>query len=290
MNGQPTATPTVLNDAVRFTQDLISPSGEPGRSRAQLLVLLETNPTTDLVERLTPALRDANTYTAVLATYDDALSAETDPQRKTFIRYNMLKTIGARAGYLPTTARRSLLTRATELAETLAKENRSDPAVWEATGDLYALKEDVTNAVAAYRRMGAAPGQSAMASYKTAQAYQRVRNWGSARAAYEAGIRADTATGAAVSGREARHLLYQGLASAYLAEGRNSDAADALLLSAKVKVDPDAPYPLRLDVAESLLKRGYTKQVREYAAAVLKLTPDDEGAKRLLTSADAAAR
>jgi tetratricopeptide (TPR) repeat protein len=288
MSGQPSPGPAALRDAVRFSQEIIAPTGDKGRARPQLLVLIETNPTTDLVERFAPGLRDANTYTAVLSTYDDALIGETDPRKKTFIRYNMLKTIVARATFLPTTARRSLLARATELAETLAKENRSDAAVWEVTGDLYALKDDISNAVAAYRRMGAAPGLSAMASYKTAQAYQRVRNWDSARTAYEAGIRADSALGATAGGRETRHLLYQGLASLYLAEGRNSNAAEALLLSAKVKADADAPYPLRLDVAETLLKRGLAKPVREYAVAVLKITPDDEGAKRLLVAADAA--
>lgn len=287
MTGQSVPTNPVLRDAVRISEDIISPRGDKGRSRPQLLVLIETNASVDLVERFAPALRDANTYTAVLATYDDALASETDPQKQTFIRYNTLRTIVARAVYLPTTARRALLSRATTLAETLAKENRSDAAVWEVTGDLYALKEDISNAVAAYRRMGGT-GLSPMASYKTAQAYQRVRNWDKAIAAYEAGIRADSTLGASASGKEPRHLLYQGLASVYLAEGREKDAVEALLLSARVKVDADAPYPLRLEVAEALLKRGYAKQVREYATAVLKLMPDDEGTLRLLAAASAA--
>lgn len=284
---QPSPTNLVLRDAVRFSQDIIAPGGDKGRSRPQLLVLIESNASTDLVERFAPALRDANTYTAVLATYEDALASETDSQVRSFIRYNTLRTIIGRAIYLPTTSRRAVLTRATDLAEMLAKENRADAGVWEATGDLYALKDDITNAVAAYRRMGAS-GSAPMASYKTAQAYQRVRNWDKARAAYEAGIRADTTRGAGGSGKESRHLLYQGLASLYLAEGREKDAAEALLLSARVKTDTATPYPLRLDIAESLLKRGFAKQVREYAAAVLKITPDDEGAKRLLAASDAA--
>ncbi|MBC8134719.1 MAG: hypothetical protein H8F28_02395 [Fibrella sp.] len=286
MIGQPAPSELVLRNAVRSSQEIIAATGDRGRSRPQLLVLIETNASTDLVERFAPALRDANTYTAVLATYEDALASETDPKIQTFIRYNTLRTIVARAMYLPTTARRSLLTRATTLAETLAKENRADAAVWEATGDLYTLKDDIANAVAAYRRMGMS-GSSSMASYKTAQAYQRIRNWDKARTAYETGTRADTALGSGASGKETRHLLYQGLASLYLAEGREKDAAEALLLSARVKADPAAPYPLRLEVAESLLKRGFAKQVREYATAVLKITPDDDGAKQLLTAADA---
>ncbi len=287
MIGQPAPTPLAVRDAVRYTQEIVATPSERGGSRAQLLMLIEENATADLVERFATALRDANTYTAVLATYEDALAGETDARKQTFVRYNTLRTMVARAAFLPTTARRALLTRATYLAETLAKENRADDAVWEATGDLYALKDDIANAVAAYRRMGAT-GSDPMASYKTAQAYQRVRDGAKARAAYEAGIRADSALGSGASGKEARHLLYQGLASLYLAEGRDKDAAEALLLSARVKADPAAPYVLRLDIAESLLKRGYRKQVREYAAAVLAITPDDDGAKRLLAAAGVA--
>lgn len=287
MTGQPVPTNPVLRDAVRFSEDIISSHGDKGRSRPQLLVLIETNASIDLVERFAPALRDANTYTAVLATYDDALASETDPQKQTFIRYNTLRTIVARARYLTTTARRALLSRATTLAETLAKDNRSDAAVWEVTGDLYALKDDVPSAVGAYRRM-VGIGSPSRAYYKTAQAYQRVGKWDKAIAAYEAGIRADSALGASARGKEARHLLYQGLASVYIASLREEDAVEALLLSAQVKMDADAPYPLRLEVAEVLLRRGYAKQVREYATAVLKLMPDDEGTLRLLAAASAA--
>ncbi len=168
----------------------------------------------------------------------------------------------------------------TNLVETLAKDNKGDAAVWEATGDLYALKDDAANAAAAYRRMGAL-GPAPLAAYKTARAYQRVRDTSQARAAYEAGIKADAAQGAAKSSGLTRHLLYQGLASLYLADGRDKDAATALLFSARVKPDPDAPYALRFDVADALRKRGYAKEVRAYAQAVLLVTPDDETAKRL---------
>lgn len=289
MSGQPAPSDLILRDAVRFSQAIIAPAGDKGRARPQLLVLIESNASTDLVERFAPALSDTNTYTAVLATYEDALANENDARVQTFIRYNILRTIVARAAFLPTTARRASLARATTLAETLAKANRADAGVWEVTGDLYALKDDIANAVAAYRRMGM-NGSSAMASYKTAQAYGRLRNWEKSRASYEAGIRADTALGPGASGKETRHLLYQGLASAYLAEGRNQNAVDALLLSSQVKADPAAPYPLRLDIAGTLLKRGFAKQIGEYARAVLAITPDDDGAKTLAAAADAAAR
>lgn len=283
MGGQPAPTPAVLRDAVRFSQDIIATTGDKGRSRPQLLVLIDTHPTTDLVDRFAPALRDANTYTAVLATYEDALANETDAKAQSFIRYNLLRTVVERARYLPTTARRAALARAANLAEALAKDNRADAAVWEATGDLYTLKDDILNAVAAYRRMGTA-GSAPMASYKTAIAYQRARDWDKAKAAYEAGIRADTSTGPVRSGGEPRHLLYHGLASLYLAQGRDKEAVAPLLLSAQVKADPTSPYPFEMEVAETLLRRGYKKQVREYADAVLKVSPDDEGAKRLLAA------
>lgn len=284
MRRQTVPKPATVQDASRFSQTILRGGGDEREARAQLSVLVETNAAADLTESFAPALRDLVTYTTILATYDDALQAETDTAKQTFIRFNILRTILARAAFLPTVSRRAALSRAASLAETLAKGNKTDAAVWESNGDLYALRGDTATAEAGYKRMaGSDPALAAQAGRKTGEAYQAARNYGKAHTAYDAGIRADVA--ASGGGKRDRHLLYQGIASLYLAEGETQKAADALALSAQVKPDASAPYSLRLDVAEALLKRGFVRQVREYAVRALAIMPGDPGASDLLARA-----
>ena len=275
MQNQPAPTVKERQTAIRYV------AGDAGETRAQLMLLAEANPVADFSELFAPALRDTNTYTAILATYEDALNAETDAAKQAFIRYNILQTVLSRAATLPTTVRRTLVSRAESLADMLAKTAKNDPAIWEATGDLYALKGDAKAAAGAYKGIASAGGLAARAWRKTGAAYLSARNYGAARSAFDAGIRADVAA-SNDGGKQEKHLLYQSLASLALAEGNEKDAIAALLLSAKVKPDANAPYPFRTDVADALLKRGLRKPVREYAEAVLKIAPNDAGAMRLL--------
>ncbi|MBC8142513.1 MAG: hypothetical protein H7Y38_13865 [Armatimonadetes bacterium] len=280
MRGQAVPSAATAKDAARFSQAVLRGGGGEREARAQLSVLVETNATADLTETFAPALRDLVTYTTVLATYDDVLQNETDAAKQTFIRFNILRTIVERAAFLPTTSRRAMLTRATNLAETLAKENKADAAVWESNGDLYALQGDTATSESAYKRMASLdPAASARAGRKTGEAYQSVRNYGKARTAFESGIRADAASG---GGKREKHLLYQAIASLSLAEGNTQGAIDALALSGSAKPDATTPYSFRLDVAEALLKRGYAKQVREFAVRALEITPGDPAATDLL--------
>jgi len=284
MKDQPLPKPAMIRDVWHLSYEIVN-GREPAKARPRLLTLIEANPAVDLPEQFAYALSDENIFTAIMATYEDTLDAAADDTAKTFIRFNMLRTLTLRAGYLYTGPRRVLMGRATKLAEEIASTNKKDAAVWEATGDLYALKDDTTNAVAAYKHLiPVNGGQPALAQYKIGAVYQRLRRYSAAREAYEAGIRADAAQ-IPGGGMQARHQLYQALASLYLLQGFEKEAVDAMLLSVRVKEDPDAPYPLRLEIANEMLRRGYAKEVREYTEAVLKLTPDDEGAKRLRDAA-----
>ena len=159
--------------------------------------------------------------------------------------------------------------------------SKDDPAVWDATGDLYALKGDARAAAGAYKGIASSGGSAARAFRKTGMAYQTARNFGAARSAFDAGIRADAAAG---GGAEEKHLLYQSLASLSLVEGDEKSAITALLLSAQVKMDATALFAFRTDIADALLKRGLAKPVRDYAQAVLKIAPRDAGAMRLLAA------
>jgi tetratricopeptide (TPR) repeat protein len=139
--------------------------------------------------------------------------------------------------------------------------------------------------VAAYSRIATtgAPSAAAYAQLKIAGAYQRGNRFDLADDAYRRGIRADAGTGRALL-----HALYQGLASLYLQRGNDPAALDALAQSARVQPDPAAPYRLRLDVAQRLLRRGHARQVLAYAEAAVRFAPEDEAAQDLRAQAQRA--
>jgi tetratricopeptide (TPR) repeat protein len=122
---------------------------------------------------------------------------------------------------------------------------------------------------------------------KVATLYHRTNRFDAAEDAYQRGIRAAVAAGD--PGQELRHRLYQGLAALYLQRGNDPAAISALMQSARVSPPAGAPFRLRLDVAQRLLQRGHARAVGDYAAAVLRITPDDEAAKALRDRARAAA-
>jgi len=282
MKGQPELPAAAAADLRKLAADVIIPVGDAGRSRTAILTLVEANATTDWTAVVAPALREENTYTALLATLEDALEAQKKDADRMFIRYNILKTYLYRARLLPNPDRRPVLAAATRYASAIDKAER-DPALWEVVGDVFAESGALDSAFAAYKRMQTGGAPPNRVQYKTAYAYHRANRLTPARQAYEAGITADARS--ADSGRETLHLLYQGLAAVHFQEGRTREAADALLRSAKVAQDPDSPYRLRLDLAYLLLERGYATTVKQYAEAAVKLNPEDTEAKSLLEEA-----
>ena len=283
MDGQPKLSTVDAAKARQLAAEVVRPGGDPGRARPALLTLVEANATADVTAELATALRDTNTYTSLLATFEDAYQAQTKATDRTFVRYNILRTHLIRARLLPGPSRGPVLAVAARNAESLDKAER-DPALWEVVGDIYAEKGDLESALAAYKRMQTGGAPASLMYYKTGYANHRANRLAPARQAYEAGIKADT--GSSSGGGQTLHLLLQGVASLALQEGKPREAVDALLRSANVKQDPIHPFRLQLAMAYVLLERGYARDVKAYAEAAIKRMPDDVDAKALRDAAE----
>ncbi len=291
LKGQPKPSPSVVAKAQEASATLARFDGDKNAARPELLTLVEANATADLTDVIAPALDDANTYTSLIATLDDALQTQTTDASRAFVRYNRARISLLRARALPSKNAKDLpLLEAEQALKGFDAVTSRDPAYWELMGDVQAEKGEPDAAAIAYKKIITSGGNNAEAQFKTAQAYARANRFALAKAAFDAGIRADAANGYA-GGKRMKHLLYQGLASLYYAQGDEKNALDALLLSAKVTQDTDAPYRLRLDVARRLLSRGgHAREIQAYADAALKLAPDDDEAKTLREGAAASAR
>lgn len=283
MNGQPKLSAGDAAQARKLSAEIVRRGGDAGRARPALMTLVETNATADLTADVASALRDENTYTGLLATFEDAFQAQTKAADRTFVRYNILRTHLFRARILPNPSRGPVLAAAARNAEAVDKAER-DPALWEVVGDIYAEKGDVASALAAYKRMQTGGAPASVMHYKTGYANHRAGRLAPARQSYEAGVKADL--GSSTGGGQTLHLLFQGLASLALQEGKPREAVDALLRSGDVKQDPANPFRLQLALAYLLLERGYAKEVKAYADNAVKLFPDDVDAKALRDAAE----
>jgi tetratricopeptide (TPR) repeat protein len=284
MVGQPRPTDDTIARLRSAVRQFLIDGGDIGKARPDLILLVERDLTADVTDLLSPALYDDGAYNGVASTYADALTTmdATDAKRP-FLLYNLARLHLFRANVVTTAAARKQYLDAAARVAGKFPERVTDPAVWELRGDVEAARGNTDAAVVAYRKMGATGGTPVVGLYKVAMAYQTAHRYAEAQAAYEAAARADRLS--PTGGRQLLHLIYQGIASIALQQERLPAALRALDQSANVSQDPAAPFRLRLDIARQLLRRGYGTSVAAYAAAAVKLAPDDEDAKALLAEA-----
>lgn len=281
--GQPAA-PAGLAAEVSAAAGRVSSGSDTGGGRGALIALVEKNAAADIADLLAPALTDGNTYTTLVATFEDAREAAKTGDEKRYILYNIARTHYLRARLLPQNAKAAPLAAAARAITPFEKDRERDPAVWELAGDTYSERLDTASAEAAYKKMQAGGGSPVMAQYKLGVAYHRGRRYDPAQRAYEAALRADQGSGNAQ--KEMYHRIYQALASLFLTQGNDPAAERALLLSARAQPDPDKPYKLQTSVANALLRRGRASAAYAYAQAALKVTPDDIELKALRDAAE----
>lgn len=289
LKGQPKP-PAEAVAAIRKASVDILGTGDLGKARPILFTTVETHVTADLTDLLAAVVRDDTAYNGLVSTFEEAIRAGKG-EAATFAAYNLARLHLLRARHARTTpVRNAVLKVAAATAATFAKGDASDPAAWELLGDIHSEQGNIDAAVVAYGKI-AESGATAAASYaqlKIATAYRLANRYSPAEDAYKRGIRADATGGN--SGREILHRLYQGLTLLYADRGNFPAAAQALSLSARVTQDPAAPYRLRLDAAQRLLRRGYVKEVLAYSEAAARLSPDDAAAQALRDQARAARR
>lgn len=290
MKGQPAPTPGVRQRTADAVRDLLRRGGDRARARPQLVEIVEEAPATDLTDAFAAALGDPDTYTAVAATYQDALlhSVEAAEPSRAYIRYNLARVYLLRAGVtVGSQAREPLLRAAAEQMSAIEREGQSDPATAELRGDIASIRGDVPGAIAAYGRIVPLGGSKVTADYKIGRVYEQGRQYGLA-ARFLKGA-ADAAASAAPAADPMQvYDLYQELAAAYYLGGDWDAAGDALRRSARplASVTAAPPSPLRLDVARALLGRGgYARDVRVYLDAVARLETDDAEVKAMQAAA-----
>ena len=292
--GQPKPPAAVIATIRRASDDIVG-TGDLGRARGDLLLAVENHPTADLTEHLALVVRDNTSYDGLAATYEDAAKAKTGDEQR-YVLYNLARLHllrarqmlrgGVRSG---SGALQSVLAVAARTARRVA-----DPAITrdvgalELLGDVFAEQNDTQRAQAAYERiaLSGVPNAPAMAGVRVGALFLRAGRTADAEAALRRGI-----SSAAGAGADLTHQLYQNLALAYVRRSAFGPAADALERSARVTLDPSAtPFRLRTDVAQTLLDRGYAREVNAYATAALRVTPDDEALRNLQRAAAARTR
>jgi tetratricopeptide (TPR) repeat protein len=281
MAGQPRPPAEAARKIAAAVRDIVG-AGDLGTARPDLYLTVEANATSDLTDLLAPVVGDDTTYNGLVGTFEDAARGKTGAQAD-YVAYNLarLHLFRARAGSRPA------LAEAARAAAPLQKSR--DMAALDLLGDIYATQNNTDQAIATYARMitSGTPGAAPYAHLKTAALYQRMGRLADAEAAYTRGIRADAASGSPRG--EMLHRLYQGLAGLYLERNNLPAALDALARSARVTQDREAPYRLRLDVAQRLLRSGNPRAVADYADAAVRFAPDDEDARALRDRARALA-
>lgn len=286
---QPMLDSTTAKAITAYTREILRTGGDPSRARPALLLVVERNAAADLTDNLSGALRDRDSYTAIAATLEDVLAAAAEKDRP-FIRFNLARTHLIRAGYATMTAsRNALLDRASVVAEGLRGELR-DPAADGLRGDIESARGQVDDAVAAYKRMIASGGSKADSLYRTGIAYARARRYNFAEQSLLAAARVPGADG--VPNPQFAYRAYQELAATYLLEGNHPEALQALRQSV-TKLGSEVPpgFPFRLDVAQRLLtQKIYVRDVQTYLETVVRLAPDNEDARNLLTRVKALRR
>ncbi|GAB4465350.1 MAG: hypothetical protein OHK0029_35960 [Armatimonadaceae bacterium] len=252
--------------------------GDLGKARPDLILLVERDPTADMVDWLIPALSDNIAYNGLAATFSDALAATESDTKKNFLRYNLARLHLWRARLYSTTRQKEPYLDVAENVVRQFPENLRDPAVWELKGDIALERNNLNEATAAYNRIGSAGGSAAYAQYKMAGAYQKSRRWREAEEAYARAARTETAGG---GGGQLYHNIWQGIASLYLEQRQYDKAAEALVRSAKIAPTERDKVSLQTAIARQLLERGNKRGVLEYVRAALKVSPDDPALERL---------
>lgn len=290
LTGQPrptAATVAKINAAVKD----ITGTGDLGAARPALLLAIEADAASDMTDLLGPILRDSVTYNGVAATLEDAARTKTGSEAD-FVKYNVAKLYLLRARAAGTgPGKATVLGQAAKIATglTTGLNTTRDPAAWDLLGDIRAEEGNVDAAAAAYSRITGTTGEgvAAWSQLKQGMLYQRGNRYAQAEEAYQKGVRGLAAGGGSSASPEIAYRLWQGLAGVYVDQGRDGEAADALVRSAKaIKSEPN--FRWRTDVAEKLLRRGRAKDVLDYADAALRLTPSDDAIKALRDRARAA--
>lgn len=289
MSNQPKL-PEAAAVTIRRAVDEILGTGALGTARPNLYIAVENNAATDLTDFLAGVVRDTMTYEGLASAFEDAAQNKTGADQ-TFITYNRarLHLLRARAT-ASSPAKTAALRLGAAAAEALNKANTRDPAAGELIGDIYAEQNKLDQAAAMYNRLlqQGVPGGAPYVHLKIATLYHRANRYAEALTAYERGIRAD-AVGTS-SRTELLHRLYQGLAALNLERNNEAAALEALSRSARVAQNPSAPYRLRLDVAQRLLRQGRAREVLAYAETALRFTPGDAAAQALRDQARAQTR
>ena len=284
MDGQPKPSAEVARKIRADIRDILG-TGDLGTARPDLYLSVEANVTSDLTDLLAPIVGDDTTYNGLAATFEEAAREKTGVQGE-YAAYNLARfqLLRGRAGG------RGALAGALRAADPFIKSNSRDMGALELIGDIYAEQGRLVQAIATYGRMitSGTPGAAPYAQLKMAALYRRMGRAPDAEEAYGRGIRADATSGKPRG--EVLHQLYQGLAALQTDRGNYPAALDALARSARVTQDTDAPYRLRLDVAQLLLRRGYAREVAAFAEAALRFSPDDEAARTLRDQAAARAK
>jgi tetratricopeptide (TPR) repeat protein len=283
MDGQPQPSTDTLARLRNAVRQFFVEGGDLGKARPDLILLVERDPTADIVDWLSPVLKDEIAYTGLATTFGEAMdAAEPGSPKQHYLRYNLAR-LHLHRSFLYTVSghRKPYLDAAEKLAEQFPSSVR-DAAVWELKGDIAFEKGSVEGAIAAYSRMSSAGAGPAWTQYKMATAYQKARRWSDAKAQYERASRTELATG---TPGQLYHQIQQGLASLHLEQRELPQAASALLRSLKIAESEKSKVRLRSDVARLLLARGQRPAVIEYAEAALKITPDDPALKGLLEQA-----
>jgi tetratricopeptide (TPR) repeat protein len=289
MNNQPKP-PADAAAKIRAAAADILGTGDLGKARPALYLAVEAHAATDLTDLLAAVVRDDTVYNGLVSVFEDAARGKTGAPAD-FLTYNLARLHLLRSRQAGSSQGRSAaLSQAAEAAGRLAKDNLRDAGAWELIGDIYAEQGKREQAEGAYSRIATsgATGAAAYAQLKIGALYHRANRLAQAEDAYQRGIRADAAGGN--PRRETLHRLYQGLAALYLERGNENGAVDALLRSARVTQDPDAPFRLQMDVARRLLRLGRAREALTYTEAALRFAPGDAAAKTLRDQARAASK
>lgn len=252
--------------------------GDLSKARPDVLLLVEQNPTADYTETIGPALRDATLYNGLTDLLAEQIKGrKSDQADYLFLVYNLSRVHLLHARYQQTSGvRRTYLDAASKTAMLFPATLR-DPGAWELKGDIEAERGDIEAASAAYNRVASSGGGRARAQYLLAGALQRGNRFVPAERTYGDAIQAAKSE----DERELQHLAYQGLAGLYLRQGNNSAALDALARSARITPAEGRSFRYRLNVAQQLLEKGYSREVGAFTDAALRVSPDDADAKAL---------
>jgi tetratricopeptide (TPR) repeat protein len=288
ISGQPKLS---AEDAGKFSAAarLFNPQGgDPGKGRADLLLLIEAAPTADFTDYLALPVSDDSAYNGIVATLSDALATrKADDPQATYLLYNIARTHYLRALRFRTQGeQRPFLEVGIKALDRLPTSVR-DTAAYELRGDIEAFRGNTDAAVMSYKRMTASGGTTASVNYKIGLTYLRANRLADALASLESAARAASSDAAQ---QRTAHYAYVAISQVYYQQGNERSAIVALGQAAKVKQDTATPFNFRLEIAQLLLRRGHAAEVAAYAEAAVRHNPDDEAAKALLEHAKSARR